>query len=73
MKKIFMYHLIAFGTGALALAAYFVSKIVALHGAAGLVGVVLVPIAVVYIIALGIVCAISCALSIGVAYAIRKR
>ncbi len=72
MRKIIIYHLIVFGTGALALAAYFLYKILALQGVAGLVGTVLIPVAVVYIVALGIVCAISCILSMAISYGIRK-
>ena len=68
MKKIFLYHLGAFVGGAVLLAGYFFWKASVLEGAAGLAVVVLAPIAVVYIIALGIFCAISCLIWITLSY-----
>ncbi|TSC71164.1 MAG: hypothetical protein G01um101449_92 [Parcubacteria group bacterium Gr01-1014_49] len=72
MKKIFFYHLITFLGGAVALAAYFFLKAQALRGAAGLAVVALLPVAIVYIIAFGIFCAISCAIWVSIFHS-RKR
>ena len=62
MKNIFIYHLYAFLAGAVTLAGYFYWKTAALQGTAELAVVVLWPVAVVYIIALGIFCIASCIL-----------
>jgi len=70
--KILLYHLGVFLAGALGIAAYFFWKISALDKTAGLAGVVLLPIAVVYIFAFGIFCAISCAIWIAVRYVREK-
>lgn len=60
-KKIVINHVIAFLVGAVAIVGYFFVRITALKGAAGLAVIPLIPAAVVYIIAFGILCAFSCA------------
>jgi hypothetical protein len=68
MKKTILYHFAMFFAGVLVIAVYFFQKISSLNGAEGLAGVVLLPAAMVYVVAFGIVCIISCALWLGVAY-----
>ncbi len=67
-KKIFLYHLASFLIGAVAIAVYFLYKASVLQGAAGLAIIAFMPIAVVYIIAFGILCAFSCGIWITVSY-----
>ena len=68
MKKIFLYHLIAFLVGAVGIAGYFVLKTSSLTGAEEFAVVALLPVAVVYIIGFGILCTISCLLGLMVRY-----
>ena len=68
MKKIFIYHLIAFLVGAVGIAGYFAVKISALNGAEGLAIIALLPVAVAYIIGFGILCAISCLIGFCIRY-----
>ena len=70
--KIVLSHFLAFLVGACGIAVYFFLKISALKEAAGLASIALVPAAAVYIIAFGIVCAVSCAIFILFTH-VRKR
>ena len=66
--KIFLYHLFVFILGAVGLGIYFAYKISALPERDGLVGMALLPIAVVYIVGFGILCLISLASWLIIAY-----
>jgi hypothetical protein len=68
MKKIFLYHLIAFLAGAVGIAGYFVLKTSVLSGAESFAVIALLPVAVVYIIGFGILCLLSCLLGCGIRY-----
>ncbi len=68
MKAIFLNHLIAFLAGAVLVVGYFVWKASLIEGVTGLAVFALMPIAVVYIIALGIFCITSCVIWMTISY-----
>ena len=63
-----LYHFLALIAGSAGIAAYFFYKISALPAQAGLVGVALLPVAVVYIAGFGLLCLLSLVISLLVSY-----